>query len=619
MTQTVTDTDGTIHEFPDDATPAEMQAALAKPAGFWSRFGHGMGDVVESAARLISKGGEAVGMTPLIPSKTIEQDIAQREQGYKAPEGMDWARVAGRTAASLPAALIPGGPVVSGLASGAASAAVEPVPPEKPYWETLAKQTAGGAAVGGALGVFGGLLGQIGRRSPKAFNQQALREAAPPGFEDAINTVGHDGVEQLQGAFNQAYEKVLPGLKANIDDKLISDLQGIGRGMPANGATKAEIDQFQSIVDAQILGRSAKLGEAIEGRQAQNAQSELGQMASAYQRDPSVDKQTLGRALGEARQALLEAFQRANPDAADQLAAISSKYPALISVQKAAASAAANEGVFKPKQLLTAIKSTDRTRAKSVMASGSAPLQDVAEAAAQAKVGEPSLIERSLGNVGIGGGIGGVAYGHPEALLAVPAANMAREALQTNTAAAISNAIPPAVKAATPGAVNLLGNTPPGQAMPTGGAPPPVSAPQQFDINQFLKENPPGGGSNNFIDQFFQANPPKGVAGGLTKAIEQQESGGRNVVSPAGAVGPMQIMPTTWRQYAKPGEDIRNPLDNRAVGQRIVASLLAQYGDPRMAAAAYFSGRPDYRSFRADVTGKSTASYVADVMRRMYG
>lgn len=77
------------------------------------------------------------------------------------------------------------------------------------------------------------------------------------------------------------------------------------------------------------------------------------------------------------------------------------------------------------------------------------------------------------------------------------------------------------------------------------------------------------------------------------RSIYQQESGsGRNTAtSSTGAVGPGQIMPATFRQWARPGEEITNPEHNIAVSKRMVESYYQRYGgDPARVAVAYFSG-----------------------------
>jgi hypothetical protein len=125
---------------------------------------------------------------------------------------------------------------------------------------------------------------------------------------------------------------------------------------------------------------------------------------------------------------------------------------------------------------------------------------------------------------------------------------------------------------------------------------------------------------------------PSGAAAPVSKiadSIYAQESGrGANpATSPAGAIGGYQIMPATFQQYAKPGESITNPADNAAVGQRIIADYAQKYdNDPARVAVAYFSGPGNvapagsptpWINDSKDATGKSTSSYVSDVLGRL--
>lgn len=125
-------------------------------------------------------------------------------------------------------------------------------------------------------------------------------------------------------------------------------------------------------------------------------------------------------------------------------------------------------------------------------------------------------------------------------------------------------------------------------------------------------------------------SPPKPVAD-VADAIHMQESGGKasSVTSVDGAVGGYQITPGTFAQYAHPGEDINNPKDNAAVGQRIIDNLKQKYpDDPARVATAYFSGpgnvapagsQTPYIHDYTDGNGKSVSSYVKNVVDRMGG
>jgi Transglycosylase SLT domain len=115
----------------------------------------------------------------------------------------------------------------------------------------------------------------------------------------------------------------------------------------------------------------------------------------------------------------------------------------------------------------------------------------------------------------------------------------------------------------------------------------------------------------------------------IHSAIIKQESSGNPNIKPSidGALGIGQIMPGTFKQYAKPGENINNPADNFAVSRRIVDTLSAKYnGDPARVAVAYFSGEGNvapagsptpWKVDRADGNGKRTSSYVSDILKKL--
>lgn len=108
----------------------------------------------------------------------------------------------------------------------------------------------------------------------------------------------------------------------------------------------------------------------------------------------------------------------------------------------------------------------------------------------------------------------------------------------------------------------------------------------------------------------------------LSNAFLQQESGNGKTSTNLG-----QIQPGTWQQFAKPGEDINNPNDNKAVTQRILTQYSKDYfNDPSRIAVAYFSGPGNvapvgsptpWKQDSQDANGKSVSSYVADIKNRI--
>lgn len=70
--------------------------------------------------------------------------------------------------------------------------------------------------------------------------------------------------------------------------------------------------------------------------------------------------------------------------------------------------------------------------------------------------------------------------------------------------------------------------------------------------------------------------------------INQESSGDPKAVSPTGATGLMQLTQATARQFGV--TDRTNPEQNVKAGSQYFAQLLNQYKDPKLAAAAYYSG-----------------------------
>ena len=108
-----------------------------------------------------------------------------------------------------------------------------------------------------------------------------------------------------------------------------------------------------------------------------------------------------------------------------------------------------------------------------------------------------------------------------------------------------------------------------------------------------------------------------GVSAPLAEAIANEESGfNNNEVSPTGAVGVMQIEPSTWRylrsELGGPPLSPASAQDNVLGGVELLHSLLDQTGgDPQLAAAGYYQG---LGSVQAHGLYPETRRYVRNVM-----
>lgn len=107
-----------------------------------------------------------------------------------------------------------------------------------------------------------------------------------------------------------------------------------------------------------------------------------------------------------------------------------------------------------------------------------------------------------------------------------------------------------------------------------------------------------------------------GVDTELARAVSWQESGFQaGLVSSAGARGPMQVLPSTWRYVERVliGHSVPHTTDgNVRVGVALLHHLVSTFGgDERLAVAAYYQGE---RSVRHGRILRSTRRYVANVL-----
>lgn len=104
------------------------------------------------------------------------------------------------------------------------------------------------------------------------------------------------------------------------------------------------------------------------------------------------------------------------------------------------------------------------------------------------------------------------------------------------------------------------------------------------------------------------------VDGLLLAALVEVESGFRpDVVSPQGAVGLMQVMPTTGSSYG--AGDLMDPETNLTVGTRYFADLLDRYGGSLdLALAAYNAGPGNVARYGGIPPFRETRRYVDRVL-----
>lgn len=120
-------------------------------------------------------------------------------------------------------------------------------------------------------------------------------------------------------------------------------------------------------------------------------------------------------------------------------------------------------------------------------------------------------------------------------------------------------------------------------------------------------------GNISIEDLVARASAATGVDSSLIRGVIQTESAGNpRAESPKGAVGLMQLMPST---AAELGVDPHDPAQNVLGGARYLASLLQRYdGDEKLALAGYNAGPGAVDRYGGIPPYKETKNYVSSVL-----
>jgi soluble lytic murein transglycosylase-like protein len=173
-------------------------------------------------------------------------------------------------------------------------------------------------------------------------------------------------------------------------------------------------------------------------------------------------------------------------------------------------------------------------------------------------------------------------------------------------------------------------HVPPSQMLPVTIEKPVVKAPVPIQPSVFRQEAAMT--SRQLLDRWkpfiTEASKKFGIPKSWIRAVVSRESGGRTmegerapIVSDAGAVGVMQVMPQTYdemRAQYDLGSDAADPHDNIIAGSAYLAWLYRRYGFPDMF-AAYNDGPGNFDKYRDG--GRSlpaeTVAYLASMTENL--
>lgn len=412
--------------------PVKEKKALS--AG--ERFVLGLRAPIDAGTQLAGKANEFLADKGLVPrlkdndAAGIADRMRRRREG--APEGVDWAGMAGEilSPASLALMALPGGTFLRAGALGAAGGVLNPAEDDESFWETKAKQATRGAVTGGAFNVGARALGRVvspnaaqnaqlrmlrregvdptigqalGGRIAKTeekltsvpfvgdmianrrnaartqFNQAALNrvtDALPPGTP-RTTAIGTEGVAQAGDAVGRVYDeaaRLVNGVRP--DQRGLHEILATIRRAQRGGLTPQHQQTLRQVLNEAGTDITPR-GSVVDFKR---LDSFLGERARHFANSTSPYDRDLGTAIEQIQRSLRESVMRRRPQGSVLDTMADDAYGNLVRIENAAGKAAQTGGNFTPGQLLSAVKQGDPRIRHRGFSRGEARLQDLAQA-----------------------------------------------------------------------------------------------------------------------------------------------------------------------------------------------------------------------------------------------
>lgn len=339
--------------------PANLGLARALPVGatLGSRIGLG-----------VLGGAASSGLNPVTSGDFTEEKLKQLAIG-------------GATGGALPAV------------TGAVARVVRPNASANPQVQALRAegvrptlgQTLGGVAnsveeKASSIPIVGDMISNARRGAAADLNKAAFNRALKPvGKELPKGVTGRDAVQFTEEAISDGYNKLLPGLTVKSDKAFASEIQNLRQMVNTGSLDPNSAKAFNRILQNDVLGKFKGQG-ALTGETFKAIESDLSNNIKRFAGSQDADQRLVGDALQEVQSSLRKMLERSNPGKSKELGALNSAWANFKRVQKASASLGAEDGIFSPAQLQSAVKAADRSKDKARFARGDALMQDLSEA-----------------------------------------------------------------------------------------------------------------------------------------------------------------------------------------------------------------------------------------------
>jgi len=227
--------------------------------------------------------------------------------------------------------------------------------------------------------VLGDFIKNAQSRAAQQVNTAAFNRALTPiGEKLPEGVVGREAVQFASEKLDDAYGKLLPKMTVVQDTPFQAEISNLRNMVDGGAINQASKDFFNKWLDNNVLNKFQGQG-AVTGQTLKQIQSDLRETISRLGVSTDADQRLIGDALKEAQDQVRQLVTRSNPQFATELKAIDTGYANFKRVERAASSLGAEEGIFSPAQLQSAVKAMDRSKDKGQFAKGEALMQDLSE------------------------------------------------------------------------------------------------------------------------------------------------------------------------------------------------------------------------------------------------
>jgi amidophosphoribosyltransferase len=223
------------------------------------------------------------------------------------------------------------------------------------------------------------------------------------------STAGEPNIRNVQPMYGDLdFGGFAIGHNGNLTNAYAIRAQMVQQGAIDPNAVRA----FDRFLDTNVVNKFQGQ-QAITGQTLKQIQSDLRERINLLSASTDADQRLMGQALQEVQDQFRQLVIRSNPQNAKELKAIDTGYANFKRVQRASGITGAEEGIFSPAQLQSAVRAMDKSKDKSRFATGEALMQDLSETGKTVlgnKLPDSGTPYRSLAALIASGGAAGAGY-----------------------------------------------------------------------------------------------------------------------------------------------------------------------------------------------------------------